>query len=291
MQVMVDNESRGRDECRDQTLKAERRANELAVQLDETRVSLEQTLRAKKKSDAEKDDHKDRIAELQALYNNAASGKRKAEADFHRLQKEIEELENEAKAGDEKAAKAAEEIAKVMGDLKAANEATSNTEKSRTILAKQVAELQEQLEEAENSGANALKVSMRKLEARILDLESDLDTEARRSADTAKMARKSDKKVKELQFQLEDERNTSARHVETADKLNEKVKDMRMEIELLESKNCQLQSKYKKATAELKESDSRCDSAEKSLLKARQKARSAAATRGASRAPSPPAAD
>jgi len=291
MQLMLDNESRERDECRDQTLKAERRANELAVQLDETRVSMEQLMRAKKKSDAEKDDHKDRVAELQALYNNAASGKRKAEADFHRLQKEIEDLENDAKSGDELAVKAAAEIAKVVGDLKAAQDATANSEKSRAILAKQAAELQEQLEEAENSGANAIKVQCRKLEARILDLESDLDTEARVSAEAAKATRKADKKVNEIQFQLADEQQTSARHAECADKLSAKVKDQRMEIELLEAKVGQLSSKYKKAAAELKEADERCDTAEKSLLKARQKARSSAATRTASRAPSPPAAD
>jgi len=291
MQVMLDNEGRDRDECRDQTIKAERRANELAVQLDETRVAMEQLMRAKKKSDAEKDDHKDRVAELQSLYNNAATGKRKAEADFHRLQKEIEDLENDAKAGDEKAAKADAEIAKVMGDLKAAQEATANSERSRAILAKQAAELQEQLEEAENSGANAIKVQCRKLEARILDLESDLDTEARASAEAAKAVRKADKKVKEIQFQLEDEQQKNERNTEAADKMSAKVKDQRMEIELLESKNAQLQSKYKKAVAELKEADSRCDDAEKSLLKARQKARSQAATRTASRAPTPKASD
>merc|ERR1712142_1296713 len=283
MQVMLDNEGRDRDECRDQTIKAERRANELAVQLDETRVAMEQLVRAKKKSDAEKDDHKDRVAELQSLYNNAATGKRKAEADFHRLQKEIEDLEKDAKAD--------AEIAKVMGDLKAAQEATANSERSRAILAKQAAELQEQLEEAENSGANAIKVQCRKLEARILDLESDLDTEARASAEAAKAVRKADKKVKEIQFQLEDEQQKNERNTEAADKMSAKVKDQRMEIELLESKNAQLQSKYKKAVAELKEADSRCDDAEKSLLKARQKARSQAATRTASRAPTPKASD
>jgi len=97
--------------------------------------------------------------------------------------------------------------------------------------------------------------------------------------------------VNEIQFQLADEQQTSARHAECADKLSAKVKDQRMEIELLEAKVGQLSSKYKKAAAELKEADERCDTAEKSLLKARQKARSSAATRTASRAPSPPAAD
>ena len=106
MQNMLDDAGRERDEVRDGVVRAERRANELAVLLDETRVASEQAERARKLAENEKGDHLDRIAELQTLYNNASAAKRKAEADYFALQEEIEELENEAKAADEKAAKA-----------------------------------------------------------------------------------------------------------------------------------------------------------------------------------------
>merc|ERR1712002_73958 len=98
LQNMLDDESRGRDESRDAITRAERRANELAVQLDESRVALEQSDRSRKLAESDRADHLDRLSELQALYNNAANGKRKAEGDFHALQEEIEDLENEAKA-------------------------------------------------------------------------------------------------------------------------------------------------------------------------------------------------
>jgi len=287
-QLMLDDEARGRDEIRDSTTRAERRANELAVQLDETRVALEHSERAKKLAEAEKADHLDRIAELQSLYNNAANGKRKAEGDFHALQEEILEFENEAKAGEEKVAKAMAEVTRVMGELSAAHDAAANSDRSRTLLAKQVADLTAQLDEADPG--KGMKLQIRKLEGRILELESDLDTEGRRSAEVVKQARKAEKKVKEMQFQLDDEHKASERNADAAEKSSEKVKKMRMHIEELEQQNSQLQSRYRKAVAELEESEERGEAAEQALQKARQRARSAsqAATRGGSRAPSAP---
>merc|ERR1711951_141973 len=257
---------------------------------DEARVAVEQSDRARKIAEGEKSDHLDRIQELQTLYNNAANGKRKAEGDFHALQEEIVELENESKAGEEKIAKAMAEVQRVMGDLSAAHEAAQNSDRSRTLLAKQVADLQAQLEEAENGGGKGLKLQVRKLEGRILELESDLDTEGRRSAEIVKQARKADKKVKEMQFQLDDEHKAAERNADAAEKLGEKVKKMRMQVEELELQNGQLQSKWRKAVADLEESEERGEAAESALQKARQRARSAsqAATRGGSRAPSAP---
>lgn len=107
---------------------------------------------------------------MQALYNNAANGKRKAESDFHNLQEEIEDLENEAKMSEDKAAKAMAEIARLMAELNGSHEATLNADKSRALLAKQVADLQSQLEDAEAAGGKNLKNQIRKLEQRVSSL-------------------------------------------------------------------------------------------------------------------------
>ena len=64
---MLDDEVRGRDDSRDSTTRAERRANDLAVQLDEARVALEQTERARKLAENEKMESIDRLNELQGL--------------------------------------------------------------------------------------------------------------------------------------------------------------------------------------------------------------------------------
>ena len=152
---------------RDSASRSERRANDLAVQLDEARVALEQSDRARKLAENEKAENADRVAELQTMYNNVSNAKRKAEGDYHALQEEIEELENEAKAGEEKAQRAMAEVARLIGELNSAQETTSTVEKSRALLAKQITELQSRLEDAETHGGKGMKGQVRKLEGRV----------------------------------------------------------------------------------------------------------------------------
>jgi len=286
LQQMVDDEVQGRDDARDAAIRADRRANELAVQADEQRVALEAAERARKAAESEKVETADRLAELQAMYNNAANGKRKAENDFHSLQEEVEELENDAKAAEDKAARAMAEVARLISELNNSNEGTANAEKSRAVLAKQVADLQVRLEESETGGGRGVKAQIRKLEQRIMELESDLDTEARKSADVLKQARKADKRVKEVEFALEDERKASEKAHEGLEKMSSKMKNMRLQLEDAEAQVSALQTKHKKATLQLEEAEERCETAEGALQKARQRAKSQAQSLAATRGPS-----
>merc|ERR1719376_1948084 len=165
----VAEETAGRDAAREAARKADARANELAIACDEARVALEQSERARKLAENLTNENSDRLNELQALYAAAASAKRKVDDDYHALQDEIEELENKASDAESKAA---------------------NAEKSRALVAKQLAETQAALDEAEGGGGRGIKAQIRQLELKIMELESDLDAEARKSADVLKTARK-----------------------------------------------------------------------------------------------------
>merc|ERR1712183_925657 len=130
------------------------------------------------------------------------------------------ELENDAKASEDKAARAMAEVARLISELNNASEGTGNAEKSRALLAKQVADLQVKLEESESGGGRGVKAQIRRLEQRIMELESDLDTKARKSADVLKQARKADKRVKEVEFALDDERKASEKAHDGLEKMN-----------------------------------------------------------------------
>merc|ERR1712202_87458 len=93
----------------------------------------------------------------------------------------------------------------------------SNAERSRAALAKQNADMAVRLEEAEAGGSRSIKAQMRKLENRIAELESDLDTEARKSANVIKSTRKAEKRVKELEGALDDERKAAQSTVATVE--------------------------------------------------------------------------
>jgi len=217
----------------------------------------------------------DRVAELEVFYNNAVSAKRKAENDYHGLHEEIEAIENNAKASEDKAVKAMNEVARLVSELNNSHESALNADKSRALLARQVGELQIQLENAELSSGKGLKNQIKKLEARIIELEGDLDTEGRTAALVAKQARQAEKKAKEYEAQLEDERKANERSQDAAEKLNTKMKKMRLQLEGFEQEIATWQSKYKKVAHELEESEERSEAAEAALMKARQRARGA----------------
>jgi len=276
-------ETAGRDAARDAAMKADARANELAIACDEARVALEQSERARKLAENLTNENSDRLNELQALYAAAASAKRKVDDDYHALQDEIEELENKASDAEGKAAKAAAETARVAAELAAAQLGTANAEKSRALVAKQLAETQAALDEAEGGGGRGIKAQIRQLELKIMELESDLDAEARKSADVLKTARKAEKRAKEVEGQLDDERRAAAGNAGAVDTLKAKIQTLRFQLDESDANLNALQTKYKRALLEAEEAEKRCESAELALQKARARAKTNAPSLAVSR--------
>ena len=290
LSAALDEESRLKDEARDSGALAARKANDATAAVEEIRLAYEQAERAKKLAQAEAADAIGRAGEVGSTLNHISAAKRKAEADYHSLQDEIDELENDKYAAQDRANKASAELAKVVNELAAAQAATAAAEASRVNLSNQISGLTARAEEAEGSQGKGLKAAIRKLEQRIIELESDLDTEARKAAEAVKVGRKAEKKAKELQLTLEDDQKAVANATANSAKLSEKLNKMRLALDEAENAAATNASKYKKAVAELEDAEERCEAAEIALQKARQRARtaSAAGTRTASRAPSAP---
>ena len=74
---------------------------------------------------------------------------------------------------------------------------------------------------------NALKNGRKaaaKMEARIKELENELDGEQRRLADASKNMRKAERKVKEMEFQEQEDAKQHAHMEDVVDRLQQKVK-------------------------------------------------------------------
>ena len=81
----MEDEARNRDEMREALGAAERRAQALALELDELRVQLESTERARKAADTELHEATDRVAELSDANSSLVSSKRKLEVDIQTM--------------------------------------------------------------------------------------------------------------------------------------------------------------------------------------------------------------
>jgi len=269
--LAIEEETISRDSAKAASAEAEKRANEMAVMVDESGLALEQSERARKLAESAISDVADRLAEVEELYNVVAEGKRKAEADFFALQDDIDNLEEAGKASEAKAAKAAMDVARAEDDLAAALAKASSAEQSRALLVTQIGELQAQLEAAEAASGRGLKNEIRKLELRICELESDVDSEGRKSLQVAKQARQAEKKVQEVEAALAEEKKATAAAGADSAKLAEIIKELRLSLETAEMKNNGLNTKNSRLLAELEAADVRCASAEVALQKARQK--------------------
>ena len=62
-----------------------------------------------------------------------------------------------------------------------------------------------------------------KMEARIKEVENELDGEHRRLADAAKNLRRAERKIKEMEFQEEEDRKQQEHMGELVDKMQQKV--------------------------------------------------------------------
>jgi len=283
----ADDAEAAKGDLRDAVTRAERKAADIAAALEEARMATDQAERGKKSAQAEKQEAAERVNELTILYQNLVGSKRKVEGDFAALQDEIEELDHAKSAAEERAVKATSEVARVMAELAAAQEAASIAENSRHMMAKQVSDANSRAEAAESNGGKGLKTQLRKLEQRILELENDLDAESRKAGEANKGARRAEKQAKELQFALDDENKNVARANDQAEKLNAKMKKMRTQLEEAEMNANSAGARAKKLAIELEEAEERADAAETALTKARQRARTAAPSTAGSRMRTP----
>merc|ERR550519_2289137 len=66
--------------------------------------------------------------------------------------------------------------------------------------------MQSKLDESETNALKGGKKAMNKLDSRVRELESELESENRRSADSQKNLRKSERRIKELSFAADEDR-------------------------------------------------------------------------------------
>merc|ERR1712106_1277789 len=75
------------------------------------------------------------------------------------------------------------------------------------------------------------KKALNKMDTRIRELESELDSESRRFADAQKNLRKAERKIKELTYSQDEDRKNCERMQSLVDQLQAKVKSFKKQIE------------------------------------------------------------
>merc|ERR1711981_922128 len=185
--------------------------------------------------------------------------KRKIETELQQAQGEVEESISECRNAEEKAKKSITDAAMMSEELKKEQDQCQHLERMKKNMESAVKELQVRLDEAEQVALKGGRKQVQKLEARMRELENELDSEQKRTAESIKSNRKMERKIKEVSYQSEEDKKNLSRIQDLVDKLQVKVKTYKRQSE--EQANSNL-SKLRKLQHELDESEERADMAE-----------------------------
>ncbi|XP_019477138.1 myosin-1B-like [Meleagris gallopavo] len=272
-QIHLDDALRSQEDLKEQVAMVERRANLLQAEIEELRAALEQTERSRKVAEQELLDASERVQLLHTQNTSLINTKKKLETDIAQIQSEMEDTIQEARNAEEKAKKAITDAAMMAEELKKEQDTSAHLERMKKNLDQTVKDLQHRLDEAEQLALKGGKKQIQKLEARVRELEGEVDAEQKRSAEAVKGVRKYERRVKELTYQSEEDRKNILRLQDLVDKLQMKVKSYKRQAEEAEELSNVNLSKFRKIQHELEEAEERADIAESQVNKLRVKSR------------------
>jgi len=276
-QTKLEDEQRTKEVVRDNLLAGERRANSAQNALEEARTLLEQADRARRMTEQELSDTNEQLSDLTCTNQAIAGAKRKLESEMQTLHSDLDEMANEAHLSDDKAKKAMVDAARLADELRNEQEIAQSFEKDRKLLECQLKDMHSRLDEAETNALKGGKKAMNKMETRIRELESEVDAENRRFADSTKNLRKSERRIKELSYAADEDRKNHERMQGLVDQLQGKIKSYKKQIEEAEEIAALNLAKFRQAQGQLGEAEERADLNEQALAKAKAKGRGGSA--------------
>merc|ERR1712061_110663 len=264
IQAYVD-ESRSRQQITEAVGIAERKANALSGEVEESRALLDSADRAKRQLDADLADARNAVNEMQVINSKAMHEKRNVESMIHTLQAEIDDMLGQAKNSEEKSKRAMVDAARLADELRAEQDHANAEGRGKRSLDTQLAELENRLPEAEAAAMKGGKAAMSKLEMKIRELEVELGGVQSRTQENYKAFQRAERRIKELQFQQDEDKKNQDRMSDLANKLQQKIKTYKTQIEEAEEIAALNLAKYRKAQQELEETEERSKLAEAQL--------------------------
>ncbi|XP_063000994.1 myosin-7B [Elgaria multicarinata webbii] len=273
LQIELDDTLRHNDDLKEQAAALERRNNLMMAEVEELRAALEQSERGRKLAEQELLEATERVNLLHSQNTGLINQKKKMEADISQLSTEVEEAVQECRNAEEKAKKAITDAAMMAEELKKEQDTSAHLERMKKNMEQTIKDLQMRLDEAEQIALKGGKKQIQKLEARVRELEGELDVEQKKNAETQKGIRKYERRMKELTYQTEEDRKNLVRMQELIDKLQSKVKSYKRQFEEAEQQANSNLVKYRKVQHELDDAEERADIAETQVNKLRSRTR------------------
>jgi len=257
----------------DQLVISNRKIQSISAELEEIRGNYESALRAKRSAEQMYEDAQSRINELTTINVNISASRAKLEQELSVLASDYEEVTKELRIADERYQKVQIELKHSMELVHEEQERIVKIETIKKSLEIEVKNLSIRLEEVEANAIVGGKRVISKLEARLRDMELELDEEKRRHAESIKILRKKERSLKEILIQCEEDHKNVTLLQEALDKANQKVNIYKRQLNEQEGVSQQSVTRVRRFQRELEAAEDRADTAESNLSLIRAKHR------------------
>ncbi|XP_059902177.1 myosin-10 isoform X2 [Gadus macrocephalus] len=240
-----------RDEIFAQSKENEKKLKSLeaeVLQLQEDHASSE---RARRHAEQERDELADEISNSASGKSSLLDEKRRLEARISQLEEELEEEQGNTELLNDRFRKSNLQVDGLNTELTAERSAAQKSDNARQQMERQNKELKAKLGELEGTMKSKFKASITALEAKILQLEEQMEQEAKERAAANKIVRRTEKKLKEVALQVEDERRHADQYKEQGEKAASRMKQLKRQLEEAEEEATRANASRRKLQREL----------------------------------------
>ncbi|XP_057599081.1 myosin-9 isoform X2 [Hippopotamus amphibius kiboko] len=301
LEAHIDSANKNRDEAIKQLRKLQAQMKDYMRELEDTRASREEILaqakenekklksmeaemiqlqeelaaaeRAKRQAQQERDELADEMANSSGKGALALEEKRRLEARIAQLEEELEEEQGNTELANDRLKKANLQIDQINTDLNLERSHAQKNENVRQQMERQNKELKVKLQEMEGTVKSKYKASITALEAKIAQLEEQLDNETKERQAACKQVRRSEKKLKDVLLQVDDERRSAEQYKDQADKASTRLKQLKRQLEEAEEEAQRANASRRKLQRELEDATETADAMNREVSSLKNKLR------------------
>ncbi|NXN48217.1 MYH9 protein, partial [Rhinoptilus africanus] len=262
-----------REEILAQAKENEKKLKSMEAEMIQLQEELAAAERAKRQAQQERDELADEIANNSGKGALAMEEKRRLEARIAQLEEELEEEQGNTEIINDRLKKANLQIDQMNADLNAERSNAQKNENARQQMERQNKELKLKLQEMESAVKSKYKATITALEAKIAQLEEQLDMETKERQAASKQVRRAEKKLKDILLQVDDERRNAEQFKDQADKANLRLKQLKRQLEEAEEEAQRANASRRKLQRELEDATETADAMNREVSSLKSKLR------------------
>uniref|UniRef100_A0A8C8G9D2 Myosin-9 n=1 Tax=Oncorhynchus tshawytscha TaxID=74940 RepID=A0A8C8G9D2_ONCTS len=240
-----------RDEALNMAKENEKKVKTMEADTIHLQEELASAERVKKQAQTERDELQDELNSHNAKNSLTVDEKRRLEVRIAKLEEELEEEQLNTEMVNDRLRRTTLQTDQLTIELTAERSTAQRLEGTRAQLDRQNKELKLKLQELEETVKSRYKASIAALEAKILQLEEQLDLEFKERQHSSRLVRRTEKKLKEVLLQVEDERRNTEQYKAEADKANNRTRQLKRQLEEAEEEVTRANANRRKLQREL----------------------------------------